>query len=101
METEAEAFAILEEKYSEEWKNEAYSLVLDNIGRFIDKHNLRATNFQKRANSAMYVLALALAKKNLVFNQQEAEKYLIQLLERIRDGGYDIVDQIFEEITKG
>jgi hypothetical protein len=96
---EAEAFKILEENYSEEWRNEAYSLVLDQIGKFIEKHSLRTTNFPKRANSAIYILALGLAKKNLIFKGDEAEKYVLKQLERIRDGGYDIVDQIFQEIV--
>lgn len=100
MEADVESFAILEEKYSEEWRNEAYSLVLDQIGRFIEKENLRNTNFPKRANEALNVLALGLVKKNLVFKPDEAEKYLVEQLERIRDGGYDIIQEIFQEIMK-
>ncbi|MEM3084948.1 MAG: hypothetical protein QXP61_07660 [Nitrososphaerales archaeon] len=98
---EAEAFEMLEKDFSEEWSNEAYSLVLEHIGKFIEKNNLRSTNFPKRANSALYVLALGVAKKNLVFSPEEAAKYLDTQLERILDGGYDIVEQIFEEIKRG
>lgn len=95
---EAEAFKILEENFSEEWRNGAYALVFDSVGKFIEKHHLRTTNFPKRANSAIYVLALSLAKKNLVFDPDGAEKYLEEQLVRIRDGGFDIVEQIFSEI---
>lgn len=98
---EAEAFDMLEKNYSEEWRNGAYSLVLEQIGKFIESKNLRNTNFPKRANSALYVLALGVTKKNLVFKVDEAEKYLRTQLERILDGGYDIVEQIFHEIVKG
>ncbi len=98
---EAEAFDMLEKNYSEEWRNEAYSLALEQIGKFIENNNLRNTNFPKRANSALYVLALGVAKKNLVFKVDEAEKYLQTQLERILDGGYDIVEQIFYEIIRG
>ena len=98
---EAEAFDMLEKNYSEEWRNEAYSLALEQIGKFIESKNLRNTNFPKRSNSALYVLALGLAKKNLVFKVDEAEKYLQTQLERILDGGYDIVEQIFYEIIRG
>jgi len=98
---EAEAFEMLEKNFSEEWRNEAISLVLDHTGKFIDRNNLRNTNFLKRANSALYVLALGLAKNNLIFESEEAEKYLNAQLERILDGGYDIVEQIFNEIVKG
>lgn len=97
---EAEAFKILEEKYSEEWRNEAYSLVLEHVGKFIESNNLRNTNFPKRANSAIYILALGLAKKNLVFKPEEAEKYLHEQFSRIRDEGYEIVEQIFQEVMK-
>ncbi len=95
---EAEAFKILEENFSEEWRNEAYSLALDQIGKFIEKHKLRSTNFPKRANSALYILALALAKKGIVFKPEEAEKYLGEQLIRIRDGGFDVVEEIFHEV---
>lgn len=97
---EDEAFGLLEENFSEEWKNEAYGLALDSIGRFIDRHKLRSTNFPKRANSAIYVLALGLAKNSLVFKPEEADKYLEEQLSRIRDGGFDIVEEIFREIEK-
>ncbi|MBI5133569.1 MAG: hypothetical protein HZA83_02550 [Thaumarchaeota archaeon] len=46
------------------------------------------------------MLALGLAKKNLVFKVDEAEKYLQTQLERIQDGGYDIVERIFYEIIR-
>lgn len=95
---ESEAFEILEKNFSEEWRNEAYALVLDQTGKFIEKHKLRNTNFPKRANSALYVLALAIAKKGLVFKAEEAEKYLGEQLIRIRDGGFDVVEEIFEEV---
>jgi hypothetical protein len=97
---EAEAFKILEENFSEEWRNEAYAHVLMQIGRFIEKYNLRSSNFPKRANTAMYVLALGLAKKGLVFKPDEAESYLISQLERIRDGGYEIIAEIYQEIVE-
>lgn len=95
---EAEAFDILEKNFSEEWRNEAYALVLDQTGKFIEKHKLRNTNFPKRANSALYVLALGLAKKGIVFKRDEAEKYLNEQLIRIRDGGFDVVEEIFGEV---
>ncbi len=97
---DAEAFRILEENYSEEWKNEAYAVVLEQVGKFIEKNELRRTNFPKRANEAMHILALGLAKNNLVFKGEEAEKYLVKQLERIRDGGFDIIEEIFNEIVK-
>lgn len=95
---EAEALEILEKNFSEEWRNEALALVLDQTGKFIEKHKLRSTNFPMRANTALYVLALGLAKKGVVFNRDEAEKYLNEQLMRIRDGGFDIVEEIFNEI---
>ena len=98
MDAEIEAFEILNENFSEEWRNEAYALVLDQVGKFIEKHKLRSTNFPKRANSALYVLALGLAKKGIVFKPEEAEKYLNDQLIRIRDGGFDVVEEIFQEI---
>jgi len=64
---ESEAFEMLEKNFSEEWRNEAYALALDQIGKFIEKHKLRNTNFPKRANTALYILALGLAKKGIVF----------------------------------
>jgi len=97
---DAEAFRILEENYSEEWRNEAYSMVLEQVGKFIEKNELRRTNFPKRANEALYILALGVVKNNLVFKGEEAEKYLVKQLERIRDGGFDIVEEIFKEIVK-
>ena len=95
---ESEAFEILEKGFSEEWRNEAYALVLDQTGKFIEKHKLRNTNFPKRANSALYILALAIAKKALVFKPDEADKYLGTQLIRIRDGGFDVVEEIFREV---
>jgi hypothetical protein len=95
---EAEAFDMLEKNFSEEWRNEAYALVLDQTGKFIEKHKLRNTNFPKRANSAFYILALGLAKNSLVFKPEEAEKYLNDQLIRIRDGGFDVVEEIFHEV---
>lgn len=97
---EAEAFKILEDNFPEEWRNEAYSLALDQIGKFVEKNKLRNTNFPKRANSALYVLALGLAKNGIVFNHEEAEKYLNEQLIRIRDGGFDVVAEIFQEIIE-
>jgi len=97
---ETEAFSILEENFSEEWKNEAYALVLDHIGRFIEKYKLRNTNFPKRANSAFYILALGVAKKGIPFKPEEAETYLDDQLTRIRDGGFDVVEEIFREVTQ-
>jgi hypothetical protein len=97
---EAKAFDILEKNFSEEWRNEAYSLVLNQTGRFIEKHKLRNTNFPKRANSALYILALDLANKGMVFKPDEAEKYLDEQLTRIRDGGFDVVEEIFREVTQ-
>ena len=97
---EAEAFKILEENFSEEWRNEAFALVLDDTGKFIEKHKLRCTNFPMRANSSLYILALGLAKKGIVFNRDEAEKYLSDQLMRIRDGGFDVVEEIFNEIME-
>lgn len=95
---EAEAFKILEESFSEEWRNEAYALALDQIGKFIEKHQLRSTNFPKRASTALYILALGLAKKGIVFKPEEAEKYLNDQLIRIRDGGFEVLEEIFQEI---
>jgi len=95
---EAEAFKILEENFSEEWRNEACGLVLEQTGKFIEKHKLRSTNFPKRANTALYILALGLAKKGIVFKPEEVEKYLNDQLIRIRDGGFDVVEEIFQEI---
>ena len=95
---ESEAFEILEKSFSEEWRNEACGLALDQIGKFIEKHKLRNTNFLKRANSALYILALGLAKKDLVFKPEEAEKYLNEQLVRIRDGGFDVVEDLFHEV---
>jgi uncharacterized protein YrzB (UPF0473 family) len=96
----AEAFKMLEENYSEEWRNEAYAMVLEQVGKFIEKNDLRRTNFPKRANEALYILALGLAKNNLLFKGEEGEKYLVKQLERIRDGGFDIIEEIFNEIVK-
>jgi len=98
MDAEVEAYSILEENYSEEWRNEAYALVLDQTGRFIEKHKLRNTNFLMRANSALHILAFGLAKNRLIFQSEAAEKYLEEQLTRIRDGGFDIVQEIFQEI---
>jgi hypothetical protein len=95
---EAEAFEILEKNFSEEWRNEAFALVLDQTGKFIEKHKLRNTNFPKRASSALYVLALGLAKKGIVFKLDEAERYLNDQLIRIRDGGFDVVEEIFTDV---
>ena len=95
---ESEAFEILEKNFSEEWRNEACGLALDQIGKFIEKHKLRNTNFPKRANSALYILALGLAKKGLVFKPEEAEKYLNEQLVRIRDGGFEVLEEIFHEV---
>lgn len=100
LDPEVEAFRLLEENYPQEVKNEAYSLVFTVLGRFIEKHKLRNTNFPKRANSAIYVLALALAKKNIVYDINACEKYLNEQFERIRDGAYDIVEDIFKEVLK-
>ena len=97
---EAEAFKILEENFSEEWRNEAYALVLDQTGRFIEKYRLRSTNFPMRASTALQILALGLAKKGMVFKPEEAEKYLTDQLIRIRDGGFDVVEEIFEEVMR-
>jgi hypothetical protein len=97
---EAKAFEMLEKNFSEEWRNEAYALVLNQIGKFIEKHKLRNTNFPKRANSALYILALGLANKGMVFKPDEAEKYLDEQLTRIRDGGFDVVEEIFREVTQ-
>jgi len=97
---EAEAFKILEENFSEEWRNEAYSLALDQIGKFIERYKLRSTNFPKRANSALYILALGVAKKGIVFKPVEAEKYLNEQLIRIRDSGFDVVEEIFQEVMR-
>ena len=95
---ESEAFEMLEKNFSEEWRNEAYALALDQIGKFIEKHKLRNTNFPKRANTALYILALGLAKKGIVFKPDEAEQYLNEQLIRIRDGGFDVVEEIFHEV---
>ena len=100
MEAEEEAFRILQENYSEEAKDQAYSLVLDQIGKFIEKNRLRGTNFPKRANSAMHILALGVAGKDLLSNPEKVERYLVEQLTRIRDGGFDIVEQILGEIVK-
>jgi hypothetical protein len=97
---EAEAFKMLEENFSEEWRNEAYALALNQIGKFIEKHKLRSTNFPKRANTALYILALGLAKKNIVFKPEEAEKYLDEQLMRIRDGGFEVLEEIFHEVEQ-
>jgi hypothetical protein len=97
---EAEAFKMLEENFSEEWRNEAYALALDQIGKFIEKHKLRSTNFPKRANTALYILALGLAKKNIVFKPEEAERYLNDQLMRIRDGGFEVLEEIFHEVEQ-
>lgn len=98
MDSEDEAFRILHENYTEV-KDQAYSLVLDQIGKFIEKNRLRNTNFPKRANSAMHILALGVAEKDLLASE-EAERYVIGQLERIRDGGYEIVDEILNEIVR-
>ena len=97
-ETEVEAFKILEESFSEEWRNEAYALVLDQVGKFIEKHKLRNTEFPACTNSALYILALGLAKKGLIFKPEEAENYLNEQLTRIRDGGFGVADKISKEI---
>ena len=97
---ETKAFAELEEKYSEEWKNQAYNLVLDATGKYIERNNLRSSDFPKTASSAFYILALAVAKKQLAFKPEEAEKYLMDQLKRIRDGGYDVLTEIFQEIMR-
>lgn len=97
---DSEAFAMLEESFSEEWKNAAYSMVLDQAGRYIESNKLRRTEFPRNANSALYVLALALAKKNLVFKQEEAEIYLKQQMDRIKESGMLAVKKLFEEITR-
>lgn len=94
-----EAFRILHESYSEETKDQAYSLVLDQIGKFIEKNKLRGTNFPKRANSAMHILALGAAGKDLLSNPEKTEQYIVEQLMRIRDGGFDIIDQILVEIV--
>ncbi len=97
---EVEAFRLLEENYPQEVKDEAYSMVFTALGRFIEKNKLRSTNFPKRANSAIYVLALALAKKDLVDKPEEAEKYLNEQFLRIKEGEYTILDVIFNEVLK-
>lgn len=97
---EVEAFRLLEENYPQEVKDGAYSMVFTALGRFIEKNKLRKTNFPKRANSAIYVLALALAKKNLVDKPEEAEKYLNEQFIRIQEGEYTILDVIFNEVLK-
>ncbi len=97
---EVEAFRLLEENYPQEVKDEAYSMVFTALGRFIEKNKLRNTNFPKRANSAIYVLALALAKKDLVDKPEEAEKYLNEQFLRIKEGEYTILDVIFNEVLK-
>ncbi|MEM2759596.1 MAG: hypothetical protein QXU32_13010 [Nitrososphaerales archaeon] len=98
-EREAEAFRILEENFSEEVRNGAYALVLDQVGRFIEKNKLRKTNFPQHANSALYTLALGLAKNNLVTKPAEAEKYLEEQLMSIRESGLNVVEKIFKETT--
>lgn len=100
LDPEEEAFSILEDNYPEEIRNEAYSLVFTTLGRFIEENKLRKTNFPQRANSAIYILALALAKKNLIDKPEEAEKYLKEQFERIEEGEYTIVDTIFYEVVK-
>ncbi|GIU72485.1 MAG: hypothetical protein KatS3mg003_1964 [Candidatus Nitrosocaldaceae archaeon] len=100
LDPEVEAFRLLEENYPQEVKDEAYSIVFTSLGRFIEKHQLRKTNFPKRANSAIYVLALALAKKNLVDKPEEAEKYLNEQFKRIQEGEYNIIEVIFDEVVK-
>ncbi|MFQ5969652.1 MAG: hypothetical protein ACE5J2_04055 [Nitrososphaerales archaeon] len=95
---EAKAFTELEDKYSEEWRNQAYNLVLDATGKYIERNNLRSSDFPNTASSAFYILALAVAKKKLAFKPDEGEKYLMGQLKRIRDGGYDVLIQIFQEI---
>ena len=97
---EVEAFRLLEENFPQEVKDEAYSLVFTALGRFIESNKLRNTNFPKRANSAIYVLAYGLAKKGLVDKPEEAEKYLNEQFERIREGEYTVIEDIFNEISK-
>lgn len=97
--TEAEAVRILDENFSEEWKNAAYAFVLDQTGRFIEENKLRKTDFPQLANSSFYILTLGLVKKGLAFKPVEAEKYLKDQLTRIRDGGSSVVEEIFREIA--
>lgn len=101
METDidSEAFRILEEKFPDT-RNEAYAIVFEQIGRFIEQNKLRRTEFPQLANSAMNVLALALAKKNLATKYDEAEKYLKEQLTRIRSSGFTVVEEIFKEVSK-
>ncbi len=95
---EAEAFRLLEENYPQEIKDAAYSITFTALGRFIEKNRLRNTNFPKRASSAIYILALGLAKKNLIDDIEKAEDYLNAQFERIRTGSYDVIEDIFKEL---
>jgi hypothetical protein len=96
---DSEAFRILEEEFSEELRNEAYSIVLDQMGKFIEHNKLRRTDFPQRANSALYVLVLALVKKNLVSKEEEAASYLKEQFAKIRDSGIRTIEDLFREIT--
>jgi hypothetical protein len=97
---EAAAFKILEENFPEEIRNEAYTLVLTQIGKFIEKNKLRKTDFPKISNSALYTLTLGLAKRGLASKPDDAEKYLNDQLRRMLSGGLNALEEIFNEIIR-
>ncbi len=95
----AAALQILERKFSPEWKNESYSLVIDRLRKFVDENKLKATDFPQHARLAIYVLALGVAKKNMIFAPDRAAKYIGDQLIRIRKEGPEVIEEIFREIT--
>ncbi|MCS6768602.1 MAG: hypothetical protein RMJ59_06930 [Candidatus Nitrosocaldus sp.] len=97
---EARAFEEFEEKYPEELKNQIYDLVLTAIGRYIEGNNLRDSDFPRVASSALYILALSLARKGPVKSVEEAERYLLDQLHSIHRKGNTAIEEIYREAMK-
>lgn len=92
---EATAFEEFEGKYPEELKNQIYDLVLTAIGRYIEGNNLRDSDFPRIASSALYILALSLARKGPIESIEEAERYLLDQLHSIHTKGHAAIVEIY------
>ncbi|MEM1951647.1 MAG: hypothetical protein QXY85_03180 [Candidatus Nitrosocaldus sp.] len=94
---EARAFEEFESKYPEELKNQIYDLVLTAIGRYIEGNNLRDSDFPRVASSALYILALSLARKGPIESVEEAERYLLDQLHSIHTKGSTAIEEIYRK----
>ncbi|MFN4336644.1 MAG: hypothetical protein ACK4FV_03550 [Candidatus Nitrosocaldus sp.] len=94
---EARAFEEFESKYPEELRNQIYDIVLTAIGRYIEGNNLRDSDFPRVASSALYILALSLARKGPIESVENAESYLFDQLHSIHMKGYNAIEEIYRK----